>query len=56
MNKTYTIEFQAYINTLLDKYTYKYIVLYIINLSSHVHEHIIMFELDLFNNCAYSWN
>ena len=53
-----------------DKYTYKYIVLYIINLSPHsfysqqknssphvhkfVHEHIIMFELDLFNNYAYS--
>ena len=39
---------------------YKYIVLYIINLSSHVHEfvheYIIMFEFDSFNNCAYSWD
>ena len=60
-----------YLNIFLeDKYTYKYIVLYIINLSPHgfysqqknssphvhkfVYEHIIMFELDLFNNCVYS--
>ena len=38
----------------LDKYTYKYIILHIIQLShcvhKLVHEHIIMFELSLFNN------
>ena len=32
-------------------YTYKCIELYIIN-SSPIHKHIIMFELDLFNNRA----
>ena len=66
--QTYTIQSQVYISIFLDKYTYKNIILYIVKSSlrfmffkkkkkkSQVHEliykYIIMFELDLFNNCA----
>ena len=59
-NEPYTIQFQVYINILLDKDTYKYIyihtLLYIDNSSTRiyefVHELIIMFEFDSFNNWA----
>ena len=51
-----TIQFQVYINIFLDKYTYKNIILYRVKLSPYVHmfvhEHIIMYEFDLFNNWA----
>ena len=67
----YNLISNIYLNIFLeDKYTYKYIVLYIINLSPHdfysqqknssphvhkfIHERIIMFKLVLFNNCSYS--
>ena len=40
---------QVYINTFLDKYTYKNIILYVVNSSMHVHKfvhkRIIIFEL-----------
>jgi len=42
--------FQVYINIFLDKYTYKTIILYRVKSSPHVHEHIILFEIGLFNN------
>ena len=35
---------------ILDKYTNKNVKLYIIKWSPHIHEHIIMFEIDSFNN------
>ena len=35
---------------ILDKYTDKNVKLYIIKWSPHIHEHIIMFEIDSFNN------
>ena len=48
--QTYKTQFQIYIDLFLDKYTYKYIVLYIVNLSFLVHKDIIMFNLSSFNN------
>ena len=49
--QSYTLQFQVYMSTLLDNYTYKKnIILYIVKSSLYVHEHIIMFELYLFNN------
>ena len=48
--QTYTIQSQVYISIFLDKYTYKNIILYIVKSSLHVHEYIIMFEVDSFNN------
>ena len=49
---TYTIKFKVYINILLHKFTYKYIVNSSPRVYEFVHEDIILFELGSFNNWA----